>query len=104
MASMENTNDNLMAKAIKDAIYGGLIAFGLFVLLIGLRTDQNIKNELILVQRWGLLALVVAIVMAVRFVMTAFISPALAARKAAKAATKVAGLAKRPGSKPTWES
>ena len=37
-----------------------LIAFGLFVLLIGLKTDQNIRNELILVQRWGLLAIVVA--------------------------------------------
>ena len=38
----------------------GVIAFGLFVLLIGLKTDQNIRNELILVPRWGLLAIVVA--------------------------------------------
>ena len=37
------------------------LAFGLFVLLIGLKTDQNIHNELILVQRWGLLAIFVAL-------------------------------------------
>ena len=36
-----------------------LIALGLFVLLIGLKTDQNIHNELVLVQRWGLLAALV---------------------------------------------
>ena len=40
----------------------------LFILFIGLKTDQNIRNELVLEQRWGLLAAVVIAVMAVRFV------------------------------------
>ena len=45
---------------LREAGYAALISFGLFVLLIGLKTDQNIRNELILVPRWGLLAIVVA--------------------------------------------
>ena len=35
--------------------------FGLFVLFVGLKTDQNIRNELIIVPRWGLLAIVVVL-------------------------------------------
>ncbi len=81
---------NLFQNAIRDAIYAGIVVFGLFILLIGFKTDQNIKNELILVQRWGLLFSMVAAAMALRFVTTAFIQPALAARKAAKAAAKPA--------------
>ena len=76
-------------RALRDAFYAGLVAFGLFVLLIGFKTDQNMRNELILVQRWGLLALVVAATMVVRFVMSIYIAPAMAERKAAKAAVKV---------------
>ena len=49
-------------RGIREALYAGVIAFGLFVLFIGLRTDQNIRNELILVPRWGLLAIVVGLV------------------------------------------
>ncbi len=79
-----------MKKALKDAFFAGLIAFGLFFLLIGFKTDQNIRNELILVQRWGLLAIVVGLAAGVRFLMTAVVAPALAERKAAKAAMKVA--------------
>jgi len=70
-----------VAKAVREALYAGVIAFGLFVLLIGLKTDQNIRNELVLVQRWGLLAIVVAAVMAGRFLMVAFVSPFMARQK-----------------------
>jgi len=84
----ETTKPNIQ-RALRDAFYAGLVAFGLFVLLIGFKTDQNIRNELILVQRWGLLAIVVAAAMAFRFVMSAYISPAMAERKAAKAALTV---------------
>lgn len=76
-------------NALRDAVYAGLVALGLFVLLIGFKTDQNIRNELILVQRWGTLALVVAATMIFRFAMSAYVTPAMAARKAAKAAVKV---------------
>jgi branched-chain amino acid transport system permease protein len=75
-----------VAAAFREALYAGVVAFGLFVLFIGLKTDQNISNELILVPRWGLLAIVVALVMVVRFVMVAFVRPAMAQRKASGAA------------------
>jgi branched-chain amino acid transport system permease protein len=84
MPTPHDIPQNHIQKALKDAFYAGLIAFGLFVLLIGFKTDQNIRNELILLQRWGLLAIVVGATAAVRFVMSAFVSPALAERKAAK--------------------
>ena len=86
MSDQSHVQGNLFQNAIRDAVYAGIVALGLFVLLIGFRTDQNIKNELILVQRWGLLFAWSCAAMVVRFVMTAFISPALASRKAAKAA------------------
>jgi len=72
-------------RALREALYAGVISFGLFVLLIGLKSDQNIRNELILVQRWGLLAIVVALVMAGRFATVAYLQPYFAARKAEKA-------------------
>ena len=78
------------AEAARDAIYAGLISLGMFVLIIGLKTDQNISNELILVPRWGLLAIVVAIVMAGRFAFSAFIWPAMARSRAAAAKRTVA--------------
>src|SRR5262245_21681045 len=80
-ASVDKTENNVMANAAREALYDGLISFGLFVLLVGLRTDQNIRNELILVQRWGLLAVLVGIVMVGRFVISAFIRPELERRR-----------------------
>jgi len=88
MSDQSKAQGNLFQQAARDAFYAGLVVFGLFILLIGFRTDQNIKNELILIQRWGLLFSMVAAAMVIRFAMTAFISPALAARRAAKAAQK----------------
>src|SRR5262245_28929063 len=71
-------------RALREAFYAGVVSFGLFFLLIGVKTDQNIRNELILVPRWGLLAIVVALVMIGRFVAVAYLQPYFAARKAAK--------------------
>ncbi len=93
-----NTGDtvaNPMARAFREAIYAGLVAFGLFVLLIGLRTDQNIRNELVLIQRWGLLAIVVGITALGRFLYVAFAIPAMERAKAEKAAAPAA--AAEPG-------
>jgi branched-chain amino acid transport system permease protein len=78
------------AAGLKDALTGGAIALGLFVLLIGLETTQNIRNELVINQRWGLLAIIVALVMAGRFVMTAFIRPVMVQRKKTRAAAAAA--------------
>ncbi|MGC4024531.1 MAG: high-affinity branched-chain amino acid ABC transporter permease LivM [Mesorhizobium sp.] len=88
-ASEKSEPENNIALALREAFYAGLLSFGLFFLFVGLETTQNIRNELILVQRWGLLATLVALVMAVRFVFVAFILPAAARRKAQKAASTV---------------
>ncbi|CAN7407274.1 high-affinity branched-chain amino acid ABC transporter permease LivM [Pararhizobium sp. LjRoot255] len=85
----ESANSNLMARALREAFYAGLVALGLFVLFVGLETGQNIRNELELVPRWGLLATFVAIAMVGRFLSVAYIRPWLEARKAAKAAGPV---------------
>ncbi|MDX8445381.1 high-affinity branched-chain amino acid ABC transporter permease LivM [Mesorhizobium captivum] len=84
-----------MQRAIREALYAGAIALGLFVLFIGLRTDQNISNELILVQRWGLLALVVVAVAAGRFLYVAYAVPAIERSRAEKA--KAPAVAAEPG-------
>lgn len=78
---------NVYGRAFREALYAGAISFGLFVLFIGLKTDQNIRNELILVQRWGVLAVVVGLVMVGRFLMVAWFQPAIARAKANKAKT-----------------
>src|SRR4026207_1369857 len=74
-----------MPKALREAGYAALVAFGLFVLLVGLKTDQNIHNELILVPRWGLLAIMVAITAVGRFMFVAYAAPYFAASRRAAA-------------------
>ncbi|TIU12264.1 MAG: DUF3382 domain-containing protein, partial [Mesorhizobium sp.] len=74
-------------RATREALYAGAIALGLFVLFIGLRTDQNISNELILVQRWWLLFTVVVLTMVGRFVYVAYGQPFLASQKVVDIAT-----------------
>ncbi len=76
-------------RAVREALYAGAISFGLFFLLIGVKSDQNIRNELILVTRWGLLAIVVGLVMAGRFLAVAYLQPYFAERKAAQAKAPV---------------
>ena len=41
-----------VARALREAAFAGLIAFGLFLPLIGFVTVQNIRNELVLETRW----------------------------------------------------
>jgi branched-chain amino acid transport system permease protein len=79
-------NQNLTAHAIRESVFAGIIAFGLFFFFIGLESTQNIRNELIIVPHWLKLAVVVALVMVIRFLMITVIRPYLAQRKAAKAA------------------
>ncbi len=44
---------SLVGQALREAVFAGLISFGMFVLFVGLKTDQNMRNELVLTQRWG---------------------------------------------------
>ena len=90
MQNNQNTsgaaNQNLTAYAIRESIFAGVVAFGLFFFFIGLETTQNIRNELIIVPHWVKLAVVVVLVMVIRFLMITTIRPYLERRKATKAA------------------
>ncbi len=79
--------ESLVARALREAFYAGLVSLGMFSLYVGLKTDQNMLNELVLVPRWGLLAIFVLLAMVGRFLVIVAIQPWLAARKAARAAS-----------------
>ncbi|WP_425348593.1 high-affinity branched-chain amino acid ABC transporter permease LivM [Pararhizobium arenae] len=81
---LENAGGDLTARALREAFYAGLISLGLFFLFVGLKSDQNILNELILVQRWGLLAVFVIVAAVGRFFVVAYLQPLNARRKASK--------------------
>jgi branched-chain amino acid transport system permease protein len=69
-------------RALRQAALAGLVAFGLFLPLIGFDTVQNIRNELVLETRWPLLAAFVAAIAAGRFVYALLIEPWQARRAA----------------------
>jgi branched-chain amino acid transport system permease protein len=79
-----------LAWSLKEAFFAGLVALGMFTPMIGLLTDQNINNEVILVTRWPLLAAVVIACAVGRFVIAYVIRPWIAARRAMPAKPVVA--------------
>jgi branched-chain amino acid transport system permease protein len=79
------TSDNTFIPALKDAGFWALVAFGLFLPLIGFRTVQDIHNELTLETRWPLLSAFVAIVTAGRLFHNLVVAPWLKRRRAARA-------------------
>jgi branched-chain amino acid transport system permease protein len=85
--------------ATREAAITGLIAFGVLLPLIGFNTVQNIRNELVLETRWGLLASLVCLISAGRFFYALLVAPwlaELAARRepAPSAAASIAPLRK----------
>src|SRR5262249_59393891 len=75
-------------RALKDAVFAALLALGLFLPLIGFDTVTNIRNELILETRFGLLGVFVALITAASLLNSFVVAPwrarrALAARKPA---------------------
>ncbi len=62
-------------RALRDAGLTGLIAFGLFVPLIGFETVTNVRNDLILTTRWPLLFAIVVIVALGRLAYSLAIEP-----------------------------
>jgi len=89
MANITNSagkpDAGLVRKGLTEALFAAVLSFGMFVLYVGLKTDQNINNELIIVQRWGLLAIFVAVAAIGRFAMVVFIKPNIDRRKLHKA-------------------
>lgn len=69
------------AGALRDAAITALLAFGLFLPLIGFQTITNIRNELILTTRWPLLFSIVAIVAVARLAYSFLFAPWLAQRR-----------------------
>jgi branched-chain amino acid transport system permease protein len=69
-----------VARALRDAGLAGLIAFGLFLPLIGFNTVQNIHNEIVLEMRWPLLAAFVAVIAGGRFLHSLLLAPWLGRR------------------------
>ena len=76
-----------IAAALKDALLSGLVALALFGPLIGLRTEQNMRNELVIQSRWGLVAAIIAVIVIGRFLIVTLVSPALAQRRERVSAT-----------------
>jgi branched-chain amino acid transport system permease protein len=87
-----------LAPALRDAAWTALLAFGLFLPLIGFVTYQDINNQLALGTRFGLLAIFVAIAATGRLGYSLVIVPWLARTVAkpapAKRSARRAGLAR----------
>jgi branched-chain amino acid transport system permease protein len=85
----------LALRGIKEAVFAAIVAFGMFLPLIGFETGQDMDNRLILKTRWPLLFAVVAIVAIGRFLFVAIVTPwrqAQAAKPARAAGTGLAAL------------
>ena len=67
-----------LIRALRETAVTALLAFGLFLPLIGFNTVQNIRNELVLETRWLLLFAIVATVAVLRFLYILVVEPALA--------------------------
>ncbi len=66
-ATADDENAVTFANTLTAALWAGLLAFGLAVPILALRTDQNMANQLILVPRWNYVAVAVLAVFALSF-------------------------------------
>jgi branched-chain amino acid transport system permease protein len=80
-----------LAAAVKEAGFTALIAFGVFLPLIGFQTITDIRNELILTTRFPLLLAITAIVGLSRLCFTLAIAPKIRERTLRSATVKVRG-------------
>ena len=85
-----------IGRAVKEGLFAGLLALGMFCLYVGIRTDQNISNELIWYTRWGLLAIFVAVAAVGRFLIVAFVQPWNVRRKSRHAKLPVRDIEAEP--------
>jgi branched-chain amino acid transport system permease protein len=74
-ARAPKTTDIDVVRALKSAVFTAVIAFGLFLPLIGLKTTQDIHNELVLEPRFPLLLTFVALAVAGSLLMSLVIAP-----------------------------
>lgn len=69
-----------VGRALKDAGLTALLAFGLFLPLIGFLTVQDFSNNLVLTTRWPLLFSIVAVIAVGRLAYSLVLTPWLATR------------------------
>jgi len=81
MAAGTKNGRTYTARAFREAGITALLAFGLFLPLIGFQTVTNIRNELILNTRWSLLFAIVGIVACGRLFYSLVVAPWLEARR-----------------------
>jgi branched-chain amino acid transport system permease protein len=62
----QSARSPVLGAALKDATGTALVALGLSVPILALRTDQNMANQLVLGQRWNYVAVAVALAFAGR--------------------------------------
>jgi branched-chain amino acid transport system permease protein len=85
-----------LIRVLRETAITALLAFGLFLPLIGFNTVQNIRNELVLETRWPLLFSFVAILAGLRFLYLVVVAPWMAER--ARTASRPAS----PATLPSW--
>ncbi|UIK04082.1 high-affinity branched-chain amino acid ABC transporter permease LivM [Neorhizobium galegae] len=88
-ASTETGHPNVLAKAVREGLFAGVISFFMFLLFVGVETYQDINNALVWRTRWGLLAIFVLVAAVSRFLTVGFIKPHIDRRKLAKAKSGV---------------
>ncbi|MCC4243302.1 high-affinity branched-chain amino acid ABC transporter permease LivM [Stappia indica] len=69
---MAAQKQDLLAGSVKDAAVGALVAFGLFAMLIGMKTDVSIGG-LSIEYRWSAVAIAVAVVFVGRLALNLFV-------------------------------
>ncbi|MCK9919042.1 high-affinity branched-chain amino acid ABC transporter permease LivM [Microbacteriaceae bacterium K1510] len=79
-----------IARALKDAALTALVAFALFLPLIGFLTVQDFSNRLVLTTRWPLLFSIVAVIGIGRLAYALILAPWFAARARRPAAAPAA--------------
>ena len=79
-----------IGRGVREGLLAAFVALAMLAPLVGLQTDEDINNKLILKTRWPLLALIVIVVAVVRFLMITVLAPRRAARKEAKASGRAA--------------
>ncbi|WP_268921277.1 high-affinity branched-chain amino acid ABC transporter permease LivM [Siccirubricoccus phaeus] len=67
---MNRTGKASPAAAVKDAALAALVAFGLFAMMVGLRTEIGPEGALVLRQRWGDVAILCLLVFLGRLVLS----------------------------------
>jgi ABC-type branched-chain amino acid transport system, permease component len=97
VSSVAEVEQGGLGRAVKEAVFAGLLAFGMFLLYVGIETYQDINNALVWRTRWGLLAVFVLVAAVGRFLIVGFINPHINRRKLAKAKSGVLDISTEKG-------